>query len=332
MCGQDRVKINTFLKTPDISGVFLIVCYNSIYIINIIFMEKYKKGFTLIELLVVISIISLLSAVVFVSLSSVKEKGNIASAQSIASSILKNIQICSQENNRGVNVPNNISQGGGIICNPSSDNAEWPSLVKNGYNYSALFDNDISDSIYTFSLIKQNSPTVVADLSTGSVKLSLIEREPPPPPPEEEVLFSVFLLPVVLAPRVEPIDLIKEISMLLSLSNEEAMEFILKAPILLKENLNEKDANNIIISIENAGGSAKITKNGEGVLLDVILSDAGEDPDSIVSILMKLGFSAEESKTLIRNVPVKIKGEMTRREADDLKISIEKAGGKADLK
>jgi prepilin-type N-terminal cleavage/methylation domain-containing protein len=45
------------------------------------------KGFTLIELLVVISIISLLSSVVFASLSDAREKGRIAAAQKFSSSL-----------------------------------------------------------------------------------------------------------------------------------------------------------------------------------------------------------------------------------------------------
>jgi prepilin-type N-terminal cleavage/methylation domain-containing protein len=45
------------------------------------------KGFTLIELLVVISIISLLSSVVFASLSDAREKGRIAAGQSFGSSL-----------------------------------------------------------------------------------------------------------------------------------------------------------------------------------------------------------------------------------------------------
>jgi prepilin-type N-terminal cleavage/methylation domain-containing protein len=49
--------------------------------------KNFLTGFTLIELLVVISIISLLSSVVFASLSDAREKGRIAAAQKFSSSL-----------------------------------------------------------------------------------------------------------------------------------------------------------------------------------------------------------------------------------------------------
>ena len=63
-------------------------------------MIRHTKGFTLIELLVVISIIGLLSSIVFASVNSVRNKARSARAQSELTTLVKAATVAQGESNR----------------------------------------------------------------------------------------------------------------------------------------------------------------------------------------------------------------------------------------
>jgi prepilin-type N-terminal cleavage/methylation domain-containing protein len=144
-----------------------------IYSLYNIRMKNNNKGFTLIELLVVISIISLLSSIFYTLLINNVAKAQVASAKQTASSVMHNIITASLEPNTGIKAPTNTSTGGGPICTGCSDaTTVWPSLEKTGYTYVAQDKPDVTDGIYTFSLFKSGSPTIIVDLNTSSASIT----------------------------------------------------------------------------------------------------------------------------------------------------------------
>lgn len=134
-------------------------------------MKNSKQGFTLIELLVVIAIIGILAGVIVSSLSGGTDKAKTASAEITARSILTNIAQCSLDVNAGVASPVDVSNGGGNIC-VNSDSSPWPSIGTTGYVYNVTPKNNITDGNFSFTLTKNNSPTIYASLVGGAISLS----------------------------------------------------------------------------------------------------------------------------------------------------------------
>jgi len=81
----------------------------------IFFTKHIKKGFTLIELLVVISIISLLSSIVFTTLGSTREKAVTASIIKALSPLKVAVGLCCSQDGGLLNTGNS---GGGSVCTP----------------------------------------------------------------------------------------------------------------------------------------------------------------------------------------------------------------------
>ena len=68
------------------------------------------------------------------------------------------------------------------------DSIEWPSLKKTGYIYNVESDSNIDDGNFSFTLEKNNNPTITASMENGVI--SIKETEPlivEPPVAEEDV-------------------------------------------------------------------------------------------------------------------------------------------------
>ena len=149
--------------------------------------EKKLTGFTLMELLIVIAIIGLLAAIVFASLSSAREKSDVAATQAQLEQIVKAFELfysnhgdyppvgsdhCSICEFWGETIPPNPYWDGGYDSTAYWYGAQWsdivnllvadgvigPGIVLDPWGNSYLYDKNFGQSCYTWSPICSRGP------------------------------------------------------------------------------------------------------------------------------------------------------------------------------
>jgi prepilin-type N-terminal cleavage/methylation domain-containing protein len=112
-----------------------------------------RKAFTLVELLVVISIIGVLSSVVFASLSSAKTRAKEAKLVQMMSAVNSAAQTCV---NSGIalTVPASSGAGGSVVC--TGDAAVLPDITDTGFSYCGVgcggWVSDVVNNRYAISV------------------------------------------------------------------------------------------------------------------------------------------------------------------------------------
>ena len=97
--------------------------WQEIHNLENIMMKKNNQGFTLVELMVALGIVSIMAAVVLVSMNSYGAKARSSKALAQLSSAIPSMVSC-WGNAKDVNAPSN----GGNICGADSNYGQWPSV------------------------------------------------------------------------------------------------------------------------------------------------------------------------------------------------------------
>jgi large subunit ribosomal protein L7/L12 len=80
-----------------------------------------------------------------------------------------------------------------------------------------------------------------------------------------------------------------------------------------------------------AGGAAEAAE--EQTEFDVILTDFGDKKIGVIKVVRKItGLGLKDAKTLVEGVPAEIKAGIPKDEAEEIKKTIEEAGGKIEIK
>lgn len=137
--------------------------------------NKKRKGFTFIEILIVVSIIAILTTIVFAILNNAKDRASRASAISSAKSALSELVNC--QNDNGYADSDAITVGQVICCNAAGSGctlagakpghtATWPPL-NTGWTYGTGADvptGALSSGDYTFKIVKTGETTVTCGI------------------------------------------------------------------------------------------------------------------------------------------------------------------------
>lgn len=141
--------------------------------------NKKIKGFTFIEILIVVSIIAIISSIVFVMLNNAKDRASRAAALSIAKSALSELVNC--QNDNGYADSDAIAAGQIICCNASGSGcnlagakpghtAPWPAFTQ-GWGYGTGSDTPSGtvtpDGNYVFKITKSGQTTISCSLASS---------------------------------------------------------------------------------------------------------------------------------------------------------------------
>lgn len=140
--------------------------------------NKKIGGFTFIEILIVVSIIAIISSIVFVMLNNAKDKASRASALSTAKSALSELVNC--QNDNGYADSDAITAGQIICCNASGSGcnsgdakpghtAAWPALTQ-GWGYGTGSDIPSGTLVagnYIFKITKSGQTTISCSLASS---------------------------------------------------------------------------------------------------------------------------------------------------------------------
>ena len=135
----------------------------------------------------------------------------------------------------------------------------------------------------------------------------------------------------------------------MTMADEEILEITTKFSTLVEqiEKMSVLDLNELVKVLEKKFGvsaaSVAVTAPGAGALggdaeeekslFTVELSSFGDQKIAVIKVVKEiLGLGLKEAKDLVESAPAKIKGDVQKTEAEELKAKIEGAGGKVELK
>ena len=131
--------------------------------------------------------------------------------------------------------------------------------------------------------------------------------------------------------KVEVIAAIRDIT---GLGLAEAKTLVESAPIMVKEDISEKEAEDIKAALEEIGATITILYKEELVnvedvqsLFNVELTEMGERKVEVIAAIRDItGLGLAEAKTLVESAPIMIKEGVTKKEAEDIKAALEEVG------
>lgn len=141
------------------------------------------------------------------------------------------------------------------------------------------------------------------------------------------------------------INAIKEVRELLAFGLKEAKDLVESAPVLLKRDIDETEADAIVRRFKKAGSTVEIRDHvdadcesgpdpiPEGSALDVFLVAVGSSKISVIKVVRDLsGLGLKESKDLVESAPVLVKGNVDKSSAEELQKQLVAVGAQVVLR
>lgn len=134
------------------------------------------------------------------------------------------------------------------------------------------------------------------------------------------------------------INAIKEVRELLAFGLKEAKDLVESAPVLLKSDIDEAEADAIVRRFEEAGSTVEVRDHAdapiaEGEALDVFLVAVGSSKISVIKVVRDLsGLGLKESKDLVESAPVLVKGNVDKSGAEQLQKQLVAVGAQVVLR